>query len=105
MAHISDALTGLYNRDYTQLKLSDEVKKVRRFYHPLTCVIVGIDDQPNIDDAPAAQELRRVINGIAGILLCESRDIDHLARYSAASSYACYPTRTLPAESPCPIAS
>jgi len=86
--HITDPLTGLFNAAYTSLKLADEVKKVRRFYHPLSCVLVSLDDQEGLDDPQNAQNVRRIINEIAGILLCESRDIDHLAR-AAEHEFVC----------------
>ncbi len=79
LAHISDSLTGLYNRAYTDLKIADEFKKARRFNLPLTCVLIGIDGEEaaRLDGA----DERRLLNEVAGLLLCESRDIDHLARY------------------------
>jgi diguanylate cyclase (GGDEF)-like protein len=80
LAHITDASTGLYNAAYTEIKLAEEYKKARRFHVPLTCVVLGLDEpQAGVEPEDEAA-LRRTINELAGLLLCESRDIDHLAR-------------------------
>lgn len=88
LEHITDSLTGLYNLAFTELKLADEFKKVRRFYHPLTCVLVGLEVEGDLSEPESAQDFRKVVNEVAGILLCESRDIDHLAR-SSPREFAC----------------
>ena len=75
---VTDPWTGLYNEAYTALKLADEFKKARRFQMPLTCVVLGIDQAEALAGNPT--ELRAGVNEVAGLLLCESRDIDHLAR-------------------------
>ena len=38
LAHITDSLTGLFNAEYTAIKLSEEYKRTRRFGDPL-CVV------------------------------------------------------------------
>lgn len=87
--HITDGVTGLFNQAYTDLKLADEVKKARRFHVPLTLMAVGLDSdspQDTITDDGGS-----VLNEVAGILLCESRDIDHLARYESSLFVAVLP--------------
>lgn len=79
LPHLTDSVTGLWNLHYTNLKLAEEFKKARRFGVPLTCVALCIDEKSG--DVPADEHSRRlVLSEIAGLLLCESRDIDHLAR-------------------------
>ncbi|MSR75459.1 MAG: diguanylate cyclase [Planctomycetes bacterium] len=79
--HITDSATGLFNKPYTDLKLSEECKKARRFQIPLSCVVIALDDHGVLSDPSHADELRSAVNEVAGLLLCESRDIDHLSRY------------------------
>lgn len=79
--HITDPVTGLYNRPYIELKLAEEFKKARRFQIPLTAIMVTLDVPATGAEDPDPGEQRRILNEAAGLLLCESRDIDHLARY------------------------
>jgi diguanylate cyclase (GGDEF)-like protein len=82
LEHITDPLTGLFNNAYTDLKLMEEFKKARRFQMPLAAMMLGFDDQRNFSNPGSSGDVRRILNEVAGILLCESRDIDHVARYS-----------------------
>ncbi|HGY91644.1 MAG TPA: diguanylate cyclase [Planctomycetes bacterium] len=83
VAHITDALTGLYNAPYMQVKLAEEVKRTRRFGLPLTLVELQLDAPGEISDTDS--QWRQRLNEVAGLLLCESRDIDVLARIDAAT--------------------
>jgi diguanylate cyclase (GGDEF)-like protein len=84
LPHLTDPVTGLWNTHYTNLKLAEEFKKARRFTVPLACVVLSLDETPG--DAPADETAsRQVLTEIAGLLLCESRDIDHLARLGSRS--------------------
>jgi diguanylate cyclase (GGDEF)-like protein len=84
LPHLTDPVTGLWNLPYTNLKLAEEFKKARRFSVPVACVVLSLDERPG--DAPADEGAeRQVLSEIAGLLLCESRDIDHLARLDARS--------------------
>ena len=88
--HITDPLTGLNNEAYMSLKLAEEFKKARRFDLALSCVAVGFDDEAAGSDEDA-QELRTTLNEVAGILLCESRDIDHIARKNVSEFFLLLP--------------
>jgi|GEM_PF-7084988 diguanylate cyclase (GGDEF)-like protein len=79
--YITDPSTGLFNKAYTDLKLAEECKKARRFQQPLTCLLIGLDDGGQLAEPRHAELLRTVVNDLAGLLLCESRDIDHVSRY------------------------
>ena len=84
LPHLTDPITGLWNIDYTNLKLAEEFKKARRFTVPLACLVLSLDETPG--DVPADEASnRQVLSELAGLLLCESRDIDHLARLDARS--------------------
>jgi two-component system, cell cycle response regulator len=82
LPHLTDPVTGLWNVGYTNLKLAEEFKKARRFSLPLACLVMGLDEAPG--EVPADEGTnRQVLTELAGLLLCESRDIDHLARLDA----------------------
>lgn len=84
LSHITDGLTGLFNGGYLAIKLSEEFKRARRFGEPLSIVELQLrrqDGEENDGDAA----WRHVLNEVAGLLLCESRDIDVLAREDAAT--------------------
>ena len=90
IAHITDKLTGLYNEPYMELKIAEEFKKARRFSIPLSCVAVGFDDDGALSQGDA-QELRGILNDVSGLLLCESRDIDHIARQNVVEFFLLLP--------------
>lgn len=46
----TDSLTGVFNRTYFNLRLSEEVQRARRYRHPLTLVMVDIDHFKAIND-------------------------------------------------------
>jgi diguanylate cyclase (GGDEF)-like protein len=84
LPQLTDPVTGLWNKHYTDLKLAEEFKKARRFAVPLACVVLSLDETAG--DAPAGESSQRqVLSEMAGLLLCESRDIDHLSRLDSRS--------------------
>ena len=91
LQHITDPLTGLYNSPYMELKIAEEYKKARRFNIPLSCVEIAFDDEGALSQPDRAQDLRRILNEVAGLLLCESRDIDHLARQNVEEFFLLLP--------------
>jgi two-component system cell cycle response regulator len=84
LPRLTDPVTGLWNIDYTNLKLAEEFKKARRFSVPLACLVLSLDEAPGDVHANDPSN-RQVLSELAGLLLCESRDIDHLARLDAKS--------------------
>jgi diguanylate cyclase (GGDEF)-like protein len=82
LKHITDPATGLYNQAYMELKLNEEFKKARRFSIPLTLVSVGFTAPvPPSEETRAGRRHTRLLNEVAGVLLCESRDIDQVGRH------------------------
>ena len=80
VSKITDPLTGLHHKGYMAIKLDEEFKKARRYNYPLSLIFVDID---NYDDVvrsagkPIAQEM---LLEVAGVFLCESRDVDAAGR-------------------------
>ena len=83
LAHITDSLTGLYNAEYTEIKLAEEFKRTRRFGHALSVVDIQLHMGSGGEEKDSDSEWRHVLNEVAGLLLCESRDIDVLSRHDA----------------------
>lgn len=63
-----DFLTGLYNHRYFRSRLSDRLEEARRYEHPLSLLMVDIDDFKRVNDLhghPAGdQTLRRIAEEI-----------------------------------------
>lgn len=74
--HITDPITSLWNAPYTTIKLAEEIKRARRFGNALSVVSLAFDGPPQADP----EVRKRLLTTVAGILLCESRDIDHVGR-------------------------
>jgi len=81
---ISDPLTGLHHKEFMTLKVEEEFKKARRYGYPLAILLVEVG---NYEEArqnygkPIAQEM---LLEVAGIFLCESRDVDCAGRVDEA---------------------
>lgn len=85
LTHITDDVTGLFNADYLAIKLAEEFKRARRFRVPLTFVLLEARAGEGRHEPEHDEAWRHALNEIAGLLLCESRDIDILARSSSDS--------------------
>jgi diguanylate cyclase (GGDEF)-like protein len=85
VAHITDSVTGLFNTDYMAIKLAEEFKRTRRFADPLTMIMLGLRRGDEAVENEVDADWRRILNEVAGLLLCESRDIDILAREDAST--------------------
>lgn len=84
VSKISDPLTGLNHRGYMALKLEEEFKKSKRYGNPLALIFVDIDNHQEVLDRygrPVAQEM---LLEVAGVFLCESRDVDAAGRVDEA---------------------
>jgi diguanylate cyclase (GGDEF)-like protein len=76
-----DEVTGLYNRRFFSIRLEEEVSRYRRFNHPVSVVLLDLDQFKLINDElghPAGDETLR---GMADILLKHSRGINVICRY------------------------
>lgn len=79
LAAMTDPLTGLWNASYTEIKLAEEFKRARRFRTSLSCLVLAAD-VPFPNTTKGRADRRRLMSEVSGLLLCESRDVDHLAR-------------------------
>jgi diguanylate cyclase (GGDEF)-like protein len=76
-----DSLTGIYNRRYLDLRLSEEFKRSVRFNRNLTIAMADIDFFKKINDQFSHQIGDEVLNTIAQILKKNCRSTDIVARY------------------------
>ena len=91
LARVTDPLTGLVNAEYLSLKLDEEVKRAARYGQPLSLVLVEVKafDQWVERNGRAAGD--EALLEVAGVLLCESRDVDVAGRISAARFHLLMP--------------
>ena len=84
----TDPDTGLNNRAYFKIKLSEELKRAQRYQLPLSALLIklaspeameieGVD--PDAGIPPSSLTLKEM----ASILLLESRDLDIIGRYGS----------------------
>ena len=77
----TDSLTGLWNHGFFQDTLSEELTKAKEGQHPLSLLIIDIDDFKNINDSLGHQKGDTIIAELAKILKDLSHDSDYVCRY------------------------
>jgi two-component system cell cycle response regulator len=80
-AAITDKLTGAYNRGYLQHYLKNELMKSDRHHHPVSLLMIDIDDLKIVNDTYGHLAGDRLLKEIASELRKCIREIDVLARY------------------------
>ena len=80
----ADPETGLHNRAYFKIRLSEELRRARRYGSAVSVLLLklastGVGAPAGTDDFPASA---MTLKEIAGILLGESRDLDVIGRYA-----------------------
>lgn len=78
---ITDALTGLYNRRGFYELGQREIERSFRFKHPLTAVMIDVDNLKQINDTYGHFIGDQVLRHIAGRAMRMLRKVDILARY------------------------
>ncbi|AKU90363.1 GAF domain/GGDEF domain protein [Vulgatibacter incomptus] len=77
----TDALTGLPNFRALLARLEEEVKRAHRYQHPLSAVMVDLDDLKTINDRLGHAAGNRAIVALAQTISAELRETDFAARY------------------------
>lgn len=77
----TDALTGLFNRRQIENKLSMEIGRHLRYQHPLSVVIIDIDNFKSINDSLGHQAGDQVLKKLAHILQSGVRNSDIVGRW------------------------
>jgi diguanylate cyclase (GGDEF)-like protein len=78
---ITDPLTGLWNRRYMAEMLDREVSRALRFGHPISLIILDVDDFKAINDRRGHLQGDLVLEAVAGVVRDATRSIDVAARY------------------------
>ncbi|HJX70224.1 MAG TPA: diguanylate cyclase, partial [Dehalococcoidia bacterium] len=78
---ITDGLTELYNHRYFREMLTREVTIAKRYSHPLSLLMVDIDNFKKCNDAYGHLVGDKALRNIAKLLKASSRRVDIIARY------------------------
>jgi diguanylate cyclase (GGDEF)-like protein/PAS domain S-box-containing protein len=78
---ITDGLTGLYNRRYFSALGKREFNRANRFNHPLSAIMLDIDDFKKVNDSYGHPVGDQVLHAVANGCIRHLRDIDIVGRY------------------------
>jgi diguanylate cyclase (GGDEF)-like protein len=78
---IRDGLTGLYNHSFFIAQLAKEIHRSLRYLHPVSLLMIDIDDFKKYNDTYGHYEGDKLLRKIARILMFNIRNIDFAARY------------------------
>ncbi len=78
---ISDELTGLFNRRGLMDLGRREIDRAKRFHHPLSVVIMDLDNFKSINDTYGHIAGDQLLNQVADFCRASFRDIDIICRY------------------------
>ncbi len=78
---ITDALTNLYNQRYFKERLTEEFERTKRYAHPLSCVMIDVDNFKQLNDAYGHLEGDKILKLVAQLIKQSIRSSDFLARY------------------------
>jgi diguanylate cyclase (GGDEF)-like protein len=77
----TDALTGLLNHGAFQIRVREEIARAGRDGHPLSCVIIDLDDFKRVNDEQGHLAGDQILRDVAGALRGALRPYDSAARY------------------------
>jgi len=78
---VTDALTGLGNRRHFEQRLTSELSRARRFGHPLSLILLDIDDFKTYNDTHGHPAGDQALRALAEVLQENVRTIDDVVRY------------------------
>ncbi len=76
-----DALTGIYNRRYMDLKLTELLNLAKRYERPFSIIMFDIDRFKNINDSCGHDAGDAILKELAKLVKKELRNTDFFARY------------------------
>ncbi|BCS52485.1 diguanylate cyclase [Geobacter sp. SVR] len=88
---ITDALTGLYNSRHFHSQLQIEMERAERYRHPLSLLLLDVDDFKRFNDAYGHLEGDRVLAGLAQVIRESIRHTDSAYRYGGEEFVAILP--------------
>ncbi len=78
---IRDPLTNLYNRRYFNQSIRQEVERAKRYGHPLSFLMIDIDDFKEVNDRYSHLMGDRILCEMANLLTENIREADTAVRY------------------------
>lgn len=90
-----DPQTGVLKRPYAERLLANEVDRARRYQHPLTLVIVGVDNWAQVVQERGQEEALRLLGRLGEILSLSLRSIDSVGRHAEAHFLLLLPETSL----------
>jgi len=78
---ITDNVTGLYNSRHFDDQLEEEMGRCRRYGHPLSLLMVDIDDFKSYNDTCGHLEGNRALRELGAIMGTAVRSVDSIYRY------------------------
>ncbi|MCX6357249.1 MAG: GGDEF domain-containing protein [Candidatus Aureabacteria bacterium] len=78
---ITDELTGLYNYQHFRTRIHEEVKRAKRYGHPLSLMMCDIDRFKKINDTLGHSNGNFVLNKMASLMKDSIRESDMAFRY------------------------
>jgi diguanylate cyclase (GGDEF)-like protein len=78
---VTDPLTGLWNRRHMAETLEREVLRAERFGHPISLIILDVDDFKKINDREGHLQGDLVLEAVGEVVREATRSIDAAARY------------------------
>jgi two-component system chemotaxis family response regulator WspR len=91
LARVTDPLTGLVNSEYLSLKVEEECKRAARYGQTLSLVLIEVKSFDQLVESHGRSVGDEALLEIAGVLLCESRDVDVAGRIGAARFHLLLP--------------
>jgi len=91
LARVTDPLTGLVNAEYLSLKVEEECKRAARYGQTLSLVLIEVKGFDQLVESHGRSAGDEALLEIAGVLLCESRDVDVAGRVGAARFHLLLP--------------
>ena len=77
----TDEVTGLYNRRFFSIRLSEEIGRFQRFHSPVAVVLLDLDGFKAVNDQWGHAAGDQTLQDVAHLLLEHSRGVNVLARY------------------------
>jgi diguanylate cyclase (GGDEF)-like protein len=92
---ITDALIGVYNRQYLEHRLSEEVARARRHAVPLAVLLIDIDHFRRVNEKWGRDVGDHVLTYLGQILMAGVRESDVVARFGGEEILVIAPSATV----------
>ncbi|MBV9848395.1 MAG: sensor domain-containing diguanylate cyclase [Armatimonadetes bacterium] len=90
----TDGLTGLFNRRHIQAALESERRRALRYGHPLSVIMLDIDNFKSYNDTYGHTQGDVLIKMVAGLLRANFRSVDIVGRYGGEEFIVLLPETT-----------